>query len=321
MSFSSRSSRSPGPALAPPVPESTLRKLASGASQSERAIVVGNRAGTIEWANDAWTRVTGYALHESISKPVYGFLGDVDIDPGVVEFVAACFRQGRVCELEIPLTPPGRAELWIELRVEPLFDARGEVSDFIATATDISERRRARGEAALAEVDLSAVAARAMRRQRDALMDTVDFDPCLEPALPLVLADPQRVESLIDRAIARARESIGAGWGTITLWTGILGQGDGPIHAANLWQGLPPGQWVFLEIHDTGGRPSGTAVAPVREPFLTASLPAPAVRYADAEAGVRAMGGELRLESSLPDGTSVVLLFPFANEDSGWQRG
>ena len=325
MSIPSRSSSAPLPAPRPgaggPVPESTLRKLASGASQSERAIVVGNRTGMIEWANDAWTRVTGYALHESISKPVYGFLGDVDIDPGVVEFVAACFRQGRVCELEIPLTPPGRAQLWIELRVEPLFDVRGEVSDFIATATDVSERRRAGSGVSLSEVDLSGLAIRAIRRHRSVLGDTVDFDRCLESGLPLVLADLQRLEGLVDRAIVRASESIGSGWGTITLWTGILGEGDGPLHTGNLWRGLPPGQWIFLEIHDTGGRPAGTAVAPVSEPFLTASLPGQAVRYADAAAAVRAMGGELRLESSLPDGTALVFLFPFASEDSGWQRG
>ena len=48
----------------------------------------------------------------------------------------------------------------------------------------------------------------------------------------------------------------------------------------------------------------------------SAATKAPA---AEAEACLREQGGELRVESSVPDGTSAVLLFPFAAEDSGWQ--
>jgi PAS domain S-box-containing protein len=303
------------------VPRSIERKLAWGARQSERAIVVGSRSGVIEWANDAWTRVTGYPLHESISKPVQGFLDGVEIDRGVVDFVARCFQEGRACEFEIPLTPPNRSELWIALRVEPLFDADGQPSDFIATATDVSERKRSEGRARLVEVDLSALAARVAARHREKLAFTVDVDLALDESLPLVLADPEKVESLVERRVANALEAIGDAWGTITVWTGILGVSEGPLYAENLWRTLPPGQWAFLEVHDTGGRPGGVARAAVREPFLSARFPGHAVRFVEAEECLRAQGAEVRLESSLPDGTSVVFLFPYANEDSGWYRG
>ena len=301
------------------IPESVERKLASGARQSERAIVVGSRGGIIEWANDAWTRVTGYALNESISKPVQGFLDEVDIDSGVIDFVSGCYQQGRVCELEFPVTPPNRSELWIQLRVEPLFDAEGGLSDFIATATDITDRKHAARAARLVEVDLSELAAKVALRSREAIGDTVEFDCELERGLPLVLADPQKIEALVARRIAHGIEQIGEGWGTITLWTGILGASQGPLYGGNLWRGLPPGQWVFLEIHDSGGRPAGKAIAPVTEPFLSTRTSGHAIRSAEAEAWLRGQGGELRLKSSVPDGTSVVLLFPYASEDSGWQ--
>ena len=35
-------------------------KLAASARLSDNAIALGNRAGIIEWANPAWTRVTGW---------------------------------------------------------------------------------------------------------------------------------------------------------------------------------------------------------------------------------------------------------------------
>lgn len=316
------------PRLRASIPESIERKLATGARQSERAIVVGNRAGVVEWANDAWTRVAGYSLQESIDKPVSGFLEDIDIDPGVIDFVAGCFQRGRVCELEIPLSPPNRDVLWIQLRVEPLFDARGELSDFIASATDVTDRKDAERAARPSEVDLSDLASRVVARYLGELGSTIDsvlpvtldFDGELERGLPLVLADVSKVEGLVARRIARGVESIGEGWGTISLWTGILGSSEGPLFTGNLWRGLPQGQWVFLEIHDTGGQSSGIATGPVTQPFLTARHPGHALRYAEAEQWMREQGGELRMESSIYDGTSVVLLFPFATEDSGWQR-
>ena len=61
------------------IPPGVARKLTRSAAGNTNAIVVGNRAGVIEWANDAWTRVTGYALDESISKPVHSFLRTVDV--------------------------------------------------------------------------------------------------------------------------------------------------------------------------------------------------------------------------------------------------
>ncbi len=303
------------------IPTSVQRKLASGAHQSERAIVVGNRAGVIEWANDAWTRVTGYPLDDSTSKPVTSFLAGVDVDPGVVDFVAGCFGQGRVCELELPLTPPGRKQLWVQLRVEPLFDARGEVSDFIASATDITERKQAEQSGRLIEVDLSSLAARAVVGQQALVGDTVGLDVELARGLPLVLADEEGVEALVARLIARGSEAIGGGWGTVTVWTGILGDSLGPIHSRNLWPGLPEGHWLFLEVHDTGSQPGGNGSSRVTEPFLTTRSPGHAMRYAEAESRLRAQGAELRMESDFVDGTSVVLLFPVATDDSGWLAG
>jgi PAS domain S-box-containing protein len=297
------------------VPESALRKLASGACASERAIVVGDRDGFIEWANDAWTRVTGYPLHESISKPVYGFLEGVDIDPVAVDFVARCFREGRVCELDLALTPPGRGEIWIQLRVEPLFGVGGEVSDFIATASDISERKRAESRARLAEVDLSSLAAEVGRRERSRLGERGELDADLDPTLPLVLADAGKLEALIARRIAHGIESLGEAWGTVTLWSGILGCSDGPLCGGELWQSIPPGHWVFLEIHDSGGHPDGIHHGAVTEPFLSTAYAGHSVRYADAESWLREQGAEIRMHSSPVAGTSVLMLFPYASGD------
>ena len=78
---------------------------------------------------------------------------------------------------------------------------------------------------------------------------------------------------------------------------------------------------MFLEVHDTGSHPGGNGSSRVTEPFLTTRSPGHAIRYAEAESRLRAQGAELRMESDFVDGTSVVLLFPFAGDDSGWLAG
>jgi PAS domain S-box-containing protein len=299
------------------VPGATARKLAQGADRSESAIVVGNRAGIIEWANDAWTRVTGYALDESVSKPVQAFLERADVGSDVVEFVAGCFRRGTTCEVELPFRTPSGRQLWIQLRVEPLVDESGDVSDFIATAKDISGRKRAESAPVLGLLDLGSLAADVASRHGPRPGTMVECELELEADLPVVLADASILADLTDRLFCRAIESVGGGWGTITIWTGVLGNGVGPIFCGALRRSLPAGHYAFLEVHDTGGASSGTATD-VTEPFLSARHPRHVITYAAAERLVRAQGGELRLQSLAATGTSVVLLFPFASEPSGW---
>jgi hypothetical protein len=168
-------------------------------------------------------------------------------------------------------------------------------------------------------VDLSAIAARALVAESRFFGDTVVLDAALRRNLPLVVADPECVESLVSRLVSRGNEAIGTAWGTITVWTGILGEGAGPLYSGDLMRGLPPGHWVYLEVHDSGGQPGGTGTGIVTEPFLSTRSPGHVTRYAEAESLLQAQGAQIRLESSYVDGTSVVLLFPFASEDSGWQ--
>ena len=265
------------------IPPGVARKLARGADGNENAIVVGNRAGVIEWANDAWTRVTGYALDESISKPVLSFLRNVDVGPGIVDFVADCFRQGKICEVEVPLTTPKGEFLWIQLRVEPLRDAGGEVSDFIAIATDISERKRVQASSEVAEIDLSVLAARAAQTHGSVLGSCTDFDLVLADDLPLVLADASLVEGLIGRLICRAAVDVGEGWGTVSLLTGVLGARPGPLFTGDLFQGLHGGHYAFLEVHDTGGWPAGLRPRANHEPFLRGARCGDGIRQTQAE--------------------------------------
>lgn len=177
------------------------RKIAARASRADEAVVVGTRAGVIEWANAAWSRVTGYAVDDAVDKPIGWLLDAADIDASVVDFVQRHFLGGRRCEVELPVNTPDGRHLWIHLDVEPFRDEQGEVADFVAVATDITARRM--GELALEERIARALAESAedpdASAPRLAARDLVD-----RRATPRSL-DAATLESLV--ALARVAET------------------------------------------------------------------------------------------------------------------
>jgi PAS domain S-box-containing protein len=288
-------------------------KLAASARLSDDAIALGSRAGIIEWANPAWARVTGHALDRFTSKPVGDFLEQIDLEPDVVDFVGSCFREKKVCEIDLPLTTPAGANIWVHLRVEPLLDTSGEVSDFLVVARDITERKQAESLAGVAMVDLSTLALEMARLHMDVLGPMTDYDLALAEDIPSILANESLLEGLIGRLICRAAESMRRGWGALSLSTGLLGDGEGPLYRGNPFRGLPHGQYAYLEVHDTGSSPGTGAHQVVEEPFLSSRFPGYSMRIATARLLLQNQGGEIRLQSSVWDGTSVVLLLPYCS--------
>ncbi|MEE8580580.1 MAG: hypothetical protein V3T33_03230, partial [Myxococcota bacterium] len=147
---------------------------------------------------------------------------------------------------------------------------------------------------------------------RHALGERASFDQDLADRLPPILADRSVMTGLVERLICRAAEGIGSQWGTITLSTGVVGVGNGPLFSGDLAAELPHGHYVYLEVHDTGPSTNAVARLQISEPFLSAAFPRHAITHATALLLMHHHGGELRMESAPWSGTSVVMLFPFA---------
>jgi PAS domain S-box-containing protein len=118
-------------------------QLMSRATRSEEAIVAGNRAGVIEWVNPTWTRLTGCAVDDTVHKPIYRLLQEWEIDRSVLDFVQLNFLAGRRSVVEFPVTNLDGRSAWIHLEVEAGRDESGDVTDFVAFVSDITDRREA----------------------------------------------------------------------------------------------------------------------------------------------------------------------------------
>ncbi len=274
------------------------------------AMVMGNRAGVIEWANEGWGQLVGLPAHATLEKPLGSLLQHYAVSPEAVDWVSRRFLAGETCEIELTIRPPGsRGERWLHVRVEPLRDDAGDVTHFIAYADDISELSHPE-PGPVEECDLSQLVrevAVPLARELGAL---TRFDPALARELPPAYADRFRVGALVQHLIRCAIRAIGAEWGTISLTTGLLGLEPEPISPGNPAAGLPLGPYMFVEIHDTALTDRDEARSRISGPFLPAIHPPRGQRFPNAIELARELGGRVELIHDGPPGTGIVLVLP-----------
>jgi PAS domain S-box-containing protein len=135
--------RAPSPEANVSMTPALAMRLAARTAAAREAVVTGNRAGVIEWANDAMAHLTGLPLESLVGKSVTRLLDVFGIEPAVVDFVQANFVAGCRSTVELPVQLPDGRSRWIHLEVDPHRDALGEIGDFVAVASDITALRAA----------------------------------------------------------------------------------------------------------------------------------------------------------------------------------
>ena len=118
-------------------------KLALVASRTDNAVIITDVHGRIEWANEGFTRISGYTLDEvsgrsRVDPPGAGHR------PGNRGLHPVATGQGRrVPGRDHQLRQEGRP-YWLAIEVQPVRDARGRLIQFMAIESDVTERKRTR---------------------------------------------------------------------------------------------------------------------------------------------------------------------------------
>ena len=117
--------------------ERFARETRSQALRRGDAVVVGNRAGVVEWVSPAWHSLTGFPLEDTFGKPITHFLEVADFEAELVQFVAQNFLAGRRCAVEFPFSALDGRDIHVHLDVEPIRDTGGEIARFVAVGREI----------------------------------------------------------------------------------------------------------------------------------------------------------------------------------------
>ncbi|HXD87392.1 MAG TPA: PAS domain S-box protein, partial [Urbifossiella sp.] len=93
------------------------------------------------YANDAYTRLTGYNAHEVVGQPFRDVAGD-EIDPAVRQGILDAFNCERLHQVELWRRHKDGTGYWVDLSLVPIPSQAGGVAHWVAIQRDATERKR-----------------------------------------------------------------------------------------------------------------------------------------------------------------------------------
>lgn len=128
--------------------EADLRRLALVAEHTSNIVVITDADSHIVWTNPAFTRITGYAFSEIKGCKPGSFLQGPDSDPATIAHMRECLRARRGFHVQMANYAKDGRRYWLEIDAQPVIGPDGQITNYVAVETDITERRQAEAEIA-----------------------------------------------------------------------------------------------------------------------------------------------------------------------------
>ncbi len=134
----------------------------------------------------------------------------------------------------------------------------------------------------------------------------------LEKDLPPIEADATQIRQVIMNLVINASEAIGDVSGVISISTGLTRVDRDYLRGTLMDPDLSEGDYVFLEVSDSGSGMSAETQARIFDPFFTTKFTGRGLGLAAVLGIVRGHKGAMKVYSELGRGTTFKLLFPAA---------
>ncbi|WP_425259152.1 sensor domain-containing diguanylate cyclase [Rubrivivax sp. RP6-9] len=121
-----------------------LDRLAKVAQRTSNAVIITDKERRVVWVNEGFTRISGYTLDEFKGRVPGHLLQTENTDAKTVRAIGEQLGRGTGFRTEICNRSKDGRDYWVDIDVQPLHDARGQLTGFMAVETDITEMRSAR---------------------------------------------------------------------------------------------------------------------------------------------------------------------------------
>lgn len=138
----------------------------------------------------------------------------------------------------------------------------------------------------------------------------------LANTLPAVEADVSQMRQVLMNLVINASEAIGEKEGLITLTTCTTYCDHSYFEKTNIHEDLPNGEYVGIEVADTGEGMDAATVARIFEPFFTTKFTGRGLGLAAVLGIVRGHKGALKVYSEVNKGTTFKVLLPASKESA-----
>jgi len=135
----------------------------------------------------------------------------------------------------------------------------------------------------------------------------------LAPDLPSVEADPTQIHWAVQHLLINAAEAIGAADGMITIATDVRQLAGADLATAIVGAGLPPGQYVAVEIVDTGSGMDKATLERIFDPFFTTKFAGRGLGLPAVLGIIQQHRGALTVRSALGQGTTFTVYLASAS--------
>ncbi|NVK42051.1 MAG: PAS domain S-box protein, partial [Oceanospirillaceae bacterium] len=125
--------------------EEQLRKLSRAVEQSSSMVIVMDASGAIEYVNEEFCQVTGYAAEEVQGQQLRLLQGD-DTDDETFREMWNLLKSGRDWHGELRARKKSGALFWSTLSVSPIVEDDASVNHFVGISEDISAQKQSQAQ-------------------------------------------------------------------------------------------------------------------------------------------------------------------------------
>jgi PAS domain S-box-containing protein len=163
-------------------------------------------------------------------------------------------------------------------------------------------------------VDLSDLVQQISTLLQTSIPKNVQLRFSLAEKLPCVEADTAQMQQILMNLVINAAEAIGEAQGTVLITTGVQQVDEDYIATVLAPAVIMPGEYVTLEVHDSGAGMNHETLEKIFDPFFTTKSTGRGLGLAAVLGIVRGHKGAVKVYSTPGQGTTFKLLFP-ATED------
>ena len=181
------------------------------------------------------------------------------------------------------------------------------------SAADLTQQMLAysgRGTFVLEAVNVTQLIDRVARLLESTIPKKATLRLQLAAGLPCIHADASQIQQVVMNLITNAAESLVDGYGSVDVTTGVEWVGAGQQPATERGESLAPGEYVFLEVKDTGRGMGPETLNRIFDPFFTTKFTGRGLGLAAVLGIVRGHHGGINVHSRPSEGTTFHVLFP-----------
>lgn len=172
-----------------------------------------------------------------------------------------------------------------------------------------------KGRFVMEQLDVSTLIRDTERLLRSSILKNVDLRLDLGTDLPCVEADAGQMQQLIMNLVINAAEAItDQQCGTVLVRTSLQRIDETPAGTQLTSQEIVPGNYVALEVHDSGIGMDEATQARIFEPFFTTKFVGRGLGLSAVSGIVRSHKGALKVKSAPGEGATFQVFLPAASE-------